>query len=213
MDLQEVSVTVTADALNVRTQPNSQSALVASPTRGTVLKFYEVVQGEKVANNPLWGHTPQGYYFWLGGTDHPYGIVVDATVTIAALNARTRPNTQAAIVASHARGTILKLYEVVEGENVDHNPRWGHAPQGYYFWLGGTDHPYGAVIEATVTVASLNARAQPNSQSALIATYSRGTVLKFYEVKQGESVDNNLHWGHAPEGYYFWLGGTDHPQG
>src|SRR5579884_3741146 len=65
--------TVTVDALNIRAQPTSQSDLVATYPRGTVLNFVEVVQGENVAGNPNWGHSEQGHYFWLGGTDHPDG--------------------------------------------------------------------------------------------------------------------------------------------
>jgi len=40
-------------------------------TYGTVLQYWEVVNGENVAGNPRWGRSPQEYYFWMGGTDHP----------------------------------------------------------------------------------------------------------------------------------------------
>ncbi len=143
MSQQEVLVTVTVDALNVRTQPNSQSTLVATYSRGTVLNYYEVVNGENVAGNPRWGHSVQGHYFWLGGTDHPNGTEVLVTVTVDALNVRTQPNSQSALVATYPRGTVMNYYEVVNGENVAGNPRWGHSVQGHYFWLGGTDHPNG----------------------------------------------------------------------
>lgn len=62
----------------------------------------------------------------------------------------------------------------------------------------------------TVTVDELNIRAQPTSQSALVATYPRGTILNFVEVVNGENVDGNPHWGHSEQGHYFWLGGTDY---
>jgi hypothetical protein len=29
----------------------------------------------------------------------------------------------------------------------------------------------------------------------------------------GETVDGNAHWGHSDQGYYCWLGATDHPNG
>ena len=70
--------------------------------------------------------------------------VKTCTVTSSiGLNARTAPNTQAAIVNSFPQGTVLTFFEVVNGQNVQGNPRWGHSNQGYYFWLGGTDHPNG----------------------------------------------------------------------
>ncbi len=59
--------------LNIRAQPNSQSALIASYPIGTVLNFIGVVNGENVNGNPRWGHSQQGHYFWMGGTDHPNG--------------------------------------------------------------------------------------------------------------------------------------------
>jgi hypothetical protein len=65
----------------------------------------------------------------------------------------------------------------------------------------------------TVTVDQLHIRAQPTSRSELIAAYPRGTVLNFVEVVRGENVDGNSHWGHSQQGHYFWLGGTDHPNG
>ncbi len=65
----------------------------------------------------------------------------------------------------------------------------------------------------TVTVDELNIRAQPTSQSALVATYPRGTVLNFVEVVNGENVDGNPRWGHSEQGHYYWLGGTNCPTG
>lgn len=143
MSQQEVLVTVTVDALNVRTAPDEQAPIVSTYTRGSVLNYFEVVDGEDVAGNPRWGHSVQGHYFWLGGTDHPNGTEILVTVTVDALNVRTAPDEQAPIVSTYTRGSVLNFYEVVQGENVAGNPRWGRSVQGHYFWLGGTDHPNG----------------------------------------------------------------------
>jgi LysM repeat protein len=59
--------------LNIRAAATSNSALIASYPIGTVLNYIEVVVGENVANNPRWGHSEQGHYYWMGGTDHPNG--------------------------------------------------------------------------------------------------------------------------------------------
>ena len=59
----------------------------------------------------------------------------------------------------------------------------------------------------------LNARAAATSQSAKVNSFSPGTVLTFFEVAIGENVQGNPRWGHSNQGYYFWLGGTDHPNG
>lgn len=68
--------------------------------------------------------------------------IVSCTVTSPqGLNARAQPTSQSALIASFPTGTVLKYYEVVSGENVAGNPRWGRSPQEYYFWMGGTDRP------------------------------------------------------------------------
>src|SRR5947209_6646760 len=71
-------------------------------------------------------------------------------------------------------------------------------------------------INKTCTVTSsigLNARAAATSQSAKINSFPPGTVLTFFEVVNGQNVQGNPRWGHSDQGYYFWLGGTDHPNG
>jgi len=66
--------TVTSDnGLRVRTGPTTQSAIIATYPSGAVLDYVEVVNGEDVEGNPLWGRSAQGHYFWMGGTDRPNG--------------------------------------------------------------------------------------------------------------------------------------------
>jgi LysM repeat protein len=65
----------------------------------------------------------------------------------------------------------------------------------------------------TVTVASLNVRDRPTAESTRVASYSQGTVLNFIEVIESESVNGNPYWGRSTQGHYFWLGGTNRPQG
>jgi phage tail protein X len=74
--------TVAVETLNVRSAPTSQSSLVASYPRGTALNFVDVVMGENVSNQPLWGCSEQGHYFWLGGTDHPTGSQAGFAATV-----------------------------------------------------------------------------------------------------------------------------------
>jgi len=74
--------------------------------------------------------------------------------------------------------------------------------------------PFLAPKACKVTAANgLNIRASASSNSALIASYPPGTTLNFVEVVHGENVDGNPHWGRSEQGHYFWLGGTDHPNG
>jgi LysM repeat protein len=59
--------------INVRSAPTSQAGIVATYTVGASLNYVQVVTGENVSGNPLWGCSQQGHYFWLGATDHPNG--------------------------------------------------------------------------------------------------------------------------------------------
>lgn len=61
----------------------------------------------------------------------------------AGVNVRKAPNSQGELVATYTVNSSLNFVEVVNGENVNGNPRWGHSEQGNYFWLGATDHPNG----------------------------------------------------------------------
>jgi LysM repeat protein len=75
-----------------------------------------------------------------------YIPLINKTCTVTSsigLRTRAAPNTRSVILNVFPQGTVLTFFEVVNGENVEGNPRWGHSDQGYYFWLGGTDHPNG----------------------------------------------------------------------
>jgi LysM repeat protein len=66
---------VTVEHLNARAAPTTQSALLGDGfRRGTVLTYFQVVNGQNVQGNKHWGLSDQNYYyFWLGGTDHQNG--------------------------------------------------------------------------------------------------------------------------------------------
>ena len=74
--------------------------------------------------------------------------------------------------------------------------------------------PFLTARTCKVTAANgLNIRAAASSHSAIIASYSPGTVLNFIGIVNGENVNGDPHWGRSEQGHYFWLGGTDHPNG
>jgi Tfp pilus assembly protein FimV len=74
--------------------------------------------------------------------------------------------------------------------------------------------PLAQSLTCTVTAPDgLNARAESNTQSAILHRFQKGTVLTFFAVVMGKTVDGNAHWGHSDQGYYCWLGATDHPNG
>ncbi len=59
----------------------------------------------------------------------------------------------------------------------------------------------------------LNIRSAPTTQSAIIAWYPPGTVLNYVKIVNGEDMQGNPLWGRSLQWHYFWMGGTDHPNG
>lgn len=59
--------------LGVYEQPHRSSTLVRVVFPPTELVFYNQVHGDTIEGNSDWGQMDQNLYFWLGGTDHPYG--------------------------------------------------------------------------------------------------------------------------------------------
>ena len=100
------------------------------------------------------------------------------------------------------------IYDYCNSQVIGQNPDLIRAGEVLYI------PPLVQLLTCTVTAPDgLNARAQPNTQSALVHSFPKGTVLTFFEVVMGETVDGNAHWGHSDQGYYCWLGATDHPNG
>jgi hypothetical protein len=58
------------------------------------------------------------------------------------LHIRTQPTTTSVVVWTAAPGTTLNYTEVVEREDVEGNPSWGHSVENHYYWMGGTDYSH-----------------------------------------------------------------------
>jgi len=102
------------------------------------------------------------------------------------------------------------IYDYCNSQVIGQDPNLVHPGEVLYI------PPLVQPLTCTVTVTPpdvLNARALPNTQSAILHKFSQGTVLTFFEVVIGEPVNGNANWGHSDQGFYCWLGGTDHPNG
>ena len=101
-----------------------------------------------------------------------------------------------------------RIYDYCNGQVIGPNPDLIRPGEVLYI------PPIVQTLTCTVTATDgLNARALPNTQSAILHKFPQGTVLTFFEVVIGETVDGNANWGHSDQGYYCWLGATDHPNG
>lgn len=71
--LKTQSCTVTVASLNARERPTAKSSIPTSHPQGSVLTFIEVIEGEPVSGISHWGHSTDGSYFWMGGTNRQQG--------------------------------------------------------------------------------------------------------------------------------------------
>jgi hypothetical protein len=65
----------------------------------------------------------------------------------------------------------------------------------------------------TVTFGSLNVRIRPTTGATITTSNPQGTVLNFIEVVEGATFNGNPNWGLSTQGHYFWMGGTNRPNG
>lgn len=73
----------------------------------------------------------------------PNGVNIQYCEVVApeGIRIRTAPTTRANVVATFPVGATLNYYEIVDGESVNGNARWGHSIQNHYYWMGATDNP------------------------------------------------------------------------
>jgi Tfp pilus assembly protein FimV len=127
-------------------------------------------------------------------------------------NYTVQANDTLSSIAQQAYGNANDWQKIYDANRqvIGNDPNFIRA--GEVIFIPPTDAP--RVTSVRVTAASgLNVRAQPTSQSALIDSYPQGATLNFVEVVQGENVAGSNHWGRSQQGHFFWLGGTDHPNG
>lgn len=138
------TATVVVDALNVRAQPTSKSAIAGSGTlhKGDTFQYQAVVQGESVSGVSTWVKSTKGNFVWAGGTN------VATTPAVASLggtakvlrvcNVRTAPRVNAPLGGSKQLnpGETFQYSAKVYGDSVNGNNLWYHSTKGNYVWSG-----------------------------------------------------------------------------
>ena len=139
------TATVVVDALNVRAQPTSKSAIAGSGTlhKGDTFNYSGTVQGENVNGVSTWIKSTKGNYVWAGGTNvgttpalaKPTGGT--ATVT-GNCNVRTAPRVNAPLGGSKELkpGDTFQYTAKVYGDYVGSNNIWYHSTKGNFVWSG-----------------------------------------------------------------------------
>ena len=66
----------------------------------------------------------------------------------------------------------------------------------------------------TVEVQVRQTYTQPTAHSSPFHTFMKGQQINYTNVELGQPINGNNHWAYNPDtSSYFWLGGTNCPQG
>ncbi len=144
------TITVTAELLRIRTEPNTTSRQINSFQRRATFIAGNIVPGENIEGNNQWflfiyGTMPA--YAWSGGTAQspiaPATMNFPVTVTVIStlpLYVRGGSSTDAVPVTQLREGDTFSASGIVDGESVEGNNKWwvflrGSVP--VYVWSGG----------------------------------------------------------------------------
>ena len=121
------TVTVTTDTLNVRSQPNTSSAVTSQLKKGDTFQIVGRVQGQSVSGVSTWVHSKMGHYVWAGGLNgqsSPASSKSGTARVTANMNVRAEPNTSSKITSTLKPGDTFKYVAIVSGQSVGGNSRW-----------------------------------------------------------------------------------------
>ncbi len=197
------------DSLNLRREPNTSSAILATMAHGTQVTLLEMGSAwSRVQYGTLSGYVKNAYISVEDEsvTEPPSGVVSRGTATVAladesqTLNLRAAPTVNASVLAHLRHGqtlTVLERYE--KWTYVQMGALSGYVANDYIIYdaAGGSENvqpeitapPSGERRTAIVLPESgLNLRTRPNRTSAVVMTLPQGTMLDVRGEVQGDML-------------------------
>lgn len=180
---------VTANGLNVRSEPSTKGEIKDTLAKGTRITILEKKDG--------WGRTGNGWvslnYVYMDGatgTNTAKGVVV-----ANGLNVRTGPGTDNKSTTSYNYGTRVNILEQVKVGNTT----WGATKDGWisldYVYIDGTKGDNGG--EGRITGDGLNIRSGPGTDYKSVGSLNSGdTVTILTQIKVGSTT-----WGCIDKGW------------
>lgn len=202
--------TNSGDALRLRAEPNTSSKQVGWINNGTTFTSDKVVEGESIGGVTAWVYYDGGYA--TGKYLEPTPVVPTPTPTYpkykvktngGTLSLRNQPNISTSkVLADMPNGTILEVWEIVQGEVVNNTSDWAHAGYDGYngfctcSWLVKVDdtvstpkpEPKPEPTYPTYQVTAkngLNVRRGPSTKYGVVKVLGFGTKVTVYETKNG----------------------------
>lgn len=181
---------VTGSQLNVRSEANTTSKIVATLNYGTRLTILETKDG--------WGKIDKGWvnmsYVYLDGTRGKNSC--SGTVTGSQLNIRSGPGTNYDSVGSLAKNERVEILEQITVGKIT----WGCTLKGWVSMNYVT--PDGTVDESTsgngtITGSNVNIRKGPGTDNDVVGSYSKGDKV---EITSQQTVGKTK-WGCTDKGW------------
>lgn len=121
MNTTKITGEITCDnALNIRKEPSTSSAVVGNYTNGAIVTILETKNG--------WGRTDMGWISMDYVTTIDDTTLVDSAESVPVsnkLNIRKEPDASSAVVGQYSNGTTITILETKDG--------WGRTDQGWIF--------------------------------------------------------------------------------
>ncbi|WP_242267484.1 SH3 domain-containing protein [Bacillus cereus group sp. BfR-BA-01352] len=183
----ENQVTVNANALRVRTQPNTSSAIMGRVYEGEVLQVIgEENSWLKINHKGKTGYVSSEFVSEnIVSAKTNVSMSSSKTVTANVLRVRTQPNTSSAIMGRVYEGKAL---QVIGEENgwlkINHNGKVGYVSSQFVIdgSSNGSDNNNGKVQVASgnykVNVSSLRVRTGPSTSHTILGSIHKGQVVQ-----------------------------------
>ena len=175
--------TVTASALNMRSEPNTSSSVVTCLPRGTVVVLTGQSDGwYQVAYRGSTGYMSSEYLSISTSADSAFG---DGTVTGNAVNIRSGPSTSDSIVGSRSKGDTLSVIGVSDNwYKVSLNGTTGYIRSDYLSLGSGSGSSSSSgtssgSVSGTGTIQGIcvRMRSGPSTSYSILGTYDTGTKM------------------------------------
>lgn len=197
---EEMTVTVTADSLNVRTGPATHYSRVGSYEKGTAVPITEIYQ----TGDYTWGKSTLGW-FRLDNTNYAElksaqsQFPKEGTVTDNNVNVRTGPGTKHNAVAQKHKGDRVIISEEAEGGSL----RWGKLADGNWICLDYVRYDEDAKVISTVTLLQPPSRTEYVQKMeslhlegcVLLITYTDGSTTALTPTRSMVSSYSNATLG------------------
>ena len=177
--------TVTASALNMRSEPSTSSSVVTCLPRGTVVVLTGKSDGwYKVAYKGNTGYMSSEYLSVSSSADASLG---DGTVTGNLVNIRSGPSTSNSVIGSRNKGDTLSVTGVSDNwYKVSLNGSTGYI-RSDYLSLGsdsgtspssdGSSGSSSASGTGTINASYVRMRSGPSTSHSILGTYNSGTKM------------------------------------